>query len=336
MGEDKAGRLLRLATIGVIAWVLAETGRFLYLSLSLSPLHVAVWQAVATVVYLPLQFVLVLGAMRGARPRHSWWLLAGVALAIGLTLPFGGDYVALVLWGPAGLVLLYFRPPWSFVGFLAVVLATITAVLHTWGPGNPARFHVAVFDTMDVTWGGVALAVLVWLVRVIGELDGARQLLAARAVIAERRRIDDEVDRTVGAALARIIASGEKAAALVQARDRDAAAREMRVLTARSRAALADARGMLTGYRQVSAEAELRAVVTLLAAGGVRAHLALPAGGLPAELPDPFRARLRTLVADALSGQGSMGERALTITAADGRLAAEFSQPDPVARHGMS
>jgi len=334
MGEEKAGRLLRLATAGAIAWNLCEVGRFLYLGLSQSPPRDAVWQAVATAMYLPLQLVLVLGAIRGARPRHSWWLLAGVALAIGLTLPFGGVGMVLVLWVPAGLALLYFRPPWSFALFAVVVGAAVAAVLLTSGLSAPSEF--AVFDTMDVTWGGVALAVLVWLVRGIRELDGARQLLAARAVIAERRCIDDEVDRAVGAALVRIIASGEKAAGLVGAGDSDGAQRELRALTARSRAALADARGMLTGYRQVSAEAELRAVVTLLAAGGVKAHLALPGTGLPAELPDSFRARLRALVADALSDQDAMGERVLTITAAGGRLDADLRAPDPVAKGGAS
>lgn len=346
MGERTAGRLLRLATGGVFIWTLCESARFLYLGVLFSQPREAPWLAAGTVICLPLQLVLVRGAIRGARPRHWWWLLASLTLLIAVTLPFGaGINMVLAFWASSGIVLLYFRPWWSFVlflGLIATVVALILLGLGSWAgallspSGSETRLQVATFSAMDVTWGGVALAVLVWLVRTIRELEGARQLLAARAVIAERRRIDDEVNQTVGIALEGIIATGEQAVGLVQARDRDAAAQELRKLTGRSRAALAEARRMLTGYRQVSAEAELRAVITLLEAGGIRAHLTLSGTELPAKLPDQFRARLRALVADALSDQDVTGALVLMITDPSGRLAAELRQPNPVARERAS
>src|SRR5579872_4875891 len=120
--EEKTGRLVQLATAGVIAWDLAEIGRFFYIALLESPLHTIPWLAGALVIYLPLQLVLVRGAIRGERPRGSWWLLAGVALTLAVALPFGGLFMVLALWVPAALALLYFKPPWSLV-LLAVVAA---------------------------------------------------------------------------------------------------------------------------------------------------------------------------------------------------------------------
>ena len=333
MVEEKTGRLVQLATAGVIAWDLAEIGRFFYIALLESPLHTIPWLAGALVIYLPLQLVLVRGAIRGERPRGSWWLLAGVALTLAVALPFGGLFMVLALWVPAALALLYFKPPWSLV-LLAVVaaiafIAALSGSLRSWeaivtGPLTPTKLQVAAFDTMDVVWGGVAFAVLAWLVRTVTELNDARQQLAARAVVAERRRIDDEVDRTVGAALEHIIAAGEQAVELAGVRDRAAAERELVRLTGLSRATLADSRGLLTGYRQTSAEAELRAAITLLTAGGVQVNLELPDAGLPSELPDGLRAKLRALIADALRDQCAASECTLTVAAADGTLDVSF------------
>jgi two-component system, NarL family, sensor histidine kinase DesK len=154
--------------------------------------------------------------------------------------------------------------------------------------------------------------VLVWLARIIGELQAARRQLAASALVVERQRIDDELARTIGAALELIIAGGQAAAGLARD-DPQAAARELRALTARSRTTLADARSVLAGYRTVSLDAELRAVTTLLAAAGIRATFVLPDGELPSELPGPLRDRLRAAAAQALTG-GAAGECLVTIS----------------------
>jgi hypothetical protein len=64
---------------------------------------------------------------------------------------------------------------------------------------------------VDILWSGIALAVLVWLARIVRELQAARQELAARALVVERQRIDDELARTLGTALERIIAGAAAA-----------------------------------------------------------------------------------------------------------------------------
>jgi signal transduction histidine kinase len=333
--EKRAGWLLRFTTAGVIGWDLVEVARLLYLSWLQSPQREFAWQATATIIYLPLQIILVRAAIRGQRPWLGWWLLGAVALAIGVTLPFGGVNNVLVLWVPAALGLLYIRPPWSFAVFLGVVAVGVLVVtfvnLSTTGAVldqgfDPVRLRYVVIDTMILGWGAIAFAVLVWLARTITALATARRRLAARAVVAERRRIDDEVDRAIGSALEHIIVRGEAAAARVLAGDHLAAASELRMLTEQSREALAEARGLLGGYRRVSAEAELRAAITLLAAGGIRADLETPAAGLPAELPPEVRTRLRTLVAEALRADvhGDRSLRVLAITVSEDRLTAEL------------
>ena len=133
------------------------------------------------------------------------------------------------------------------------------------------------------------------------------------------------VASTLGAALERIAAGGELAQALAESAP-DRSARELEALTARSRSTLAQARALLSGYRDVSAEAELRAAVTLLSAGGIRASLSLEsAEKLPAQLPETARAALRDTVARAL-GDRSLRECVLTVATADGELVVGLSR----------
>jgi two-component system sensor histidine kinase DesK len=145
-------------------------------------------------------------------------------------------------------------------------------------------------------------------------------------VIVERQRIDDEVGSTLGAALEQIVARGELARTLAETAP-ERSAEVLEALTAQSRDTLARARAMLSGYRDVSAEAELRAAVTLLSAAGIRAGLSLDsAGELPIELPERARTALRETVARALEDRG-LRECVLTAAARDGELVIGLRQP---------
>src|SRR5215469_937611 len=95
MGEENASRLIRFAAGGVVLWTAGQMARMLYLGVLEGAPGTRVWIITATAIYLPLQVVLVLRAVRNVRPRSSWWLLAGVALAIVGSLPLGG-----VVWIP--------------------------------------------------------------------------------------------------------------------------------------------------------------------------------------------------------------------------------------------
>jgi hypothetical protein len=313
---DRADRLAWLGTAGVLAWSLSLLTRFLYYMVF------AVWprpvlaDIVGFAICAPLCVILVLKGIRTTCSRAVRWLLLLLGLTIVCVLPFSDSGWPPVFGLLAGLGLVYVRPPLSSALFAACIAAavmrSITVPLSaSRGPSYSVRYEYASYYAMTILWPAIALAVLIWLVRIIRELRTARRELADRALLLERKRIDEELARTIGSALELILADGLTAARLART-DPQAAARELRALTTRSRTTLADARTVLTGYRNVSLDAELRAVSTLLAAAGIRPAIVLPGGELPAELPGDLRAKLRAEVADVL-GDGSVRECAVSV-----------------------
>ncbi len=330
--DEPVALVIRLGVAGVVLWNLGQVGRLAYLGLTDTPQTVW-WQAGALALALPADVVLIVAAIRNVRPRLSGWLLAVVALPVAAVTPLSGYDWVLMLTMPAALALIYFRPPVSIAAFSLVVgLAGVSVAMLSTHPAASSpvlssqdKVQYGAMDVVDVVWIGVALAVLVWLTRTVRELDAARRQLAAKAVIIERQRIDDEVASTLGAALKHIVARGELAQSLAESA-LDGSAGELRELTARSRNTLAEARTMLSGYRNVSAEAELRAAVTLLSAGGIRTRLSLDLPEkLLAELPVTARTALRETVARALEDRG-LRECELTAATADSELIIRLSQ----------
>ncbi len=331
-GHEPVALVTRLGVAGVVLWNLGQVGRLAYLALTDTPQTVW-WQAGALALALPADMALIAAAIRNVRPRLSGWLLAAVALPVAAVAPLSGYDWALMLTMPATLALVYFRPPASIAAFALVVgLTGVSVALLSTHPaasspllGSQDKVQYGATDAIVVIWVGVALAVLVWLTRTVRELDAARRQLAAKAVIIERQRIDDEVASTLGTALGQIVARGELAQALAGSAAYRSA-EELAALTARSRETLAQARAMLSSYRNVSAEAELRAAVTLLSAAGIRASLSLGSPGkLPAELPAAARTALRETVARALEDRG-LRECALNAAITNGELVIGLSR----------
>jgi signal transduction histidine kinase len=332
-GDEPVALVVRLGIAGVVLWNLGQVGRLACLALTDAPQTIW-WQVGALALALPADTLLIVAAIRNVRPRLSGWLLAAVALPVVAVAPLAGYDWMLMLTMPATLALIYFRPPvniaafWLVVGFAAVSVSLLSAHPAASSPvlSSLDKVQYDALNLMDVTWAGVALAVLVWLTRTVRELDAARRQLAAKAVIIERQRIDDEVASKLGTALEQIVARGELAQALAESTP-GRSARELEALTARSRATLAQARALLSGYRDVSAEAELRAAVTLLSAAGIRASLSLDCEEeLTAELPETVHTALRETVARALEDHG-LRECVLTAAIADGELVVGLSRP---------
>jgi two-component system, NarL family, sensor histidine kinase DesK len=332
-GDEPVALVIRLGVAGVVLWNLGQLGRLASLALTDTP-QTMWWQVGALALALPADMVLIVAAIRNVRPRLSGWLLAAVALPLVAVAPLAGYDWALMLTMPAALALIYFRPPANIAAFTLVVgfSAVLIELLSTHpGASSPLllwqdKVQYCAFTTIDVVWAGVAIAVLVWLTRTVRELEAARRELAARAVIIERQRIDDEVASTLGIALEQIVARGELAQALAESAS-DLSAAELEALTARSRDTLAQTRAMLSGYRDVSAEAELRAAVTLLSAAGIHARLSLDdAEKLPTELPESARTALRETVARALEDR-ELHECALTAATTDSQLVIGLSRP---------
>lgn len=281
----------------------------------------------ATVCYLPLQVWLVLSAARSARPGGRPLALATLAALVLIPVPLIGLGWVGALYGLAALVLVSVRPPWSLVLF-AVLIAMPAAVVFVLG--HP---EWALHFTIGVPMTAVPLAVVVWLLRAARQLQAAQRVLAQEAVVRERLRIDDELRPTVGAALEAIAFRGDRAAALATS-DPVATEGELRALVAAARRALADARGMVARYQEVSLRTELATAVTLLSAAGIPTHLILPPGKLPNIVDEVARKSLRRDIARLLHDGASPAGVTIKVAGDDRRVRLELcsdgTDPAPI------
>jgi hypothetical protein len=252
-------------------------------------------------------------AARAASGRAQRWALAALAaVTIGMVPVVGVGWLG-TLYELAALVLVSLRPPWSLLAF-AALWATPTPVAVALGHPQWASYF-----TLGVPFAAVPLAVVVWLVRAARQLQAARLTLADEAVVRERLRIDGELRRTVGAALEAIAAQGDRTGGLV-AGDPAAAAGQLRALVGAARRTLADARGMVTRYQEVSLRAELETAATLLGAAGIQARLVLPPGGLPDTVDEGARVALRRDLACLLGDDQAPARVTIMVTRHDGRI----------------
>lgn len=337
-GDEPVALMIRLGAVAVVLWNLGQIGRtfaFIALSDTRSTLW---WEVGALAPALPADGVLLVAAMRNVRPRLTGWLLAAVTLPVIALAPFGPYDWAVMLAMPAALALIYFRPPVNFaacalvIGLVPVSVAWLGAHPNasTAGVSGWERIQYDSFDGVDDLWVAIALAVLVWLIRAVRELNAARRHLADQAVIVERQRIDNEVASTLGAALEQIVARGEAALALAETASGQCAA-ELSALTAQSRDTLARARAAVGLPGRVGRGR---------AAGGGDAavsgrHPGRPGVRLdqdaPAELPEIARTGLRETIARALEDR-SLRECVLVADDRDGELIIRLSQPAGSAR----
>lgn len=257
--------------------------------------------------YLPLHLRHLWFAVRGERPRAGHWTLAIMAVIIFAAFPFAGPHWFRAF--PALIIgaLIVLRPPWSRIVAGTLLAVPLPAEL-IFTDNVPEAF----WDATGVAWRVTVLYVLVWLAASVQRLHNSRLALAEEAVARERRRIDDELERTLGIALESIVARGQRAgdrADLTPA----ALETELRALVDGARATLAEARRMIRGYRQVSLRAELDAAATLLTAAGIRTDVLLPRGEIPETAEGPLRMALRAATARLLRDDAA-GTCVITVT----------------------
>lgn len=247
---------------------------------------------------LPWYLLVVRGALRGQHHPLSGWALAAIGvLAVG-GLPLLGPawiYSMLVV---ATAVLLVLPAPWSWVVFAGLVTVVT--------PALSVGFGIEPLWPALMTSKALAIDIMFRLVGSVRRVRRARAELVAAAVAQERLRVEAEVGSAVSAQLTEIArrarlpyphnnGSGADASTVVS---------EIGELTDLSRSALARARGLVHGYRDVSVRAEIELAATLLRAGGiaveVRDDALTPAAG---ELDPSTRAELHDQIARLLADQ---------------------------------
>ncbi len=251
--------------------------------------------AAATAVYLPLHLRHVSYAVRGEQAPAPVLGLLVMTAAIGGALPFAGQ-----LWLPsfhavAVSALLLLRPRWSVPIFAALTVAMIPLAR------TVADLTVDPLDyyALTLVWRTASVYVPIRLARAVNEVRAAQRALAESAVLAERIRVDNELRRTVGEALADIAVDGHRAGDLATSRPAEAAA-VIGALVRRSRNTYTDARRIVKGFQTPSARTELDTAVRLLSAAGIAVDVRLPAGEGLDDADASFRAELHDATARLL------------------------------------
>jgi two-component system sensor histidine kinase DesK len=320
----RSDRVVRMAPVAAVVCSallpLVQVGlAFSYVGNGIST---GLWSIAATAAYLPLHLRHVWYAARAHRPPLGGWSLAAMAVVILGATPLAGNmwpraYTALVV-----SFLLVLPAPWSYLGYVALVAAA-APVAHALG----LSWAAAPWLTFSVLCGSVALLLLVWLAAALIRLQEAREALAQRAVMQERRRIDDDLRHSLGSALESIAARGDRAASKVAKAEPADAARELTGLADDSRRTLAEARRRVRGYRQPSLRAELETAASLLTAAGIVTRLDLPRTGIPDTIDSRPRVALRATLTRLLRA-GPTGACTITVTVLDGRVLLEVRAAD--------
>jgi two-component system sensor histidine kinase DesK len=199
----------------------------------------------------------------------------------------------------------WLKRPWNFVNLAGLVLLGIVFIPYNPGAGDFFIYAAAFAPfTVETEFAGAALLLAVIVVLPIEsyfvnlgptpiwpfslicflvgggnvyfaqrnrgnrELKRAHQEIEHLAKVAERERIARDLHDVLGHTLSVIILKSELAGKLID-RDPERARAEMKDVETTSRAALADVRNTIRGYRAQSLEAELKQSLTALETAGV-------------------------------------------------------------------
>lgn len=298
--------LTRLTPAGIVAYCLIFPVIAVGVLISSKPgLGGAAWAVAGAAVISPLYVRHVLCFIRGTQPRAAGWSLAAMAVVTIGAVPLAGGWWLGMSFALAVCLLMTLPWRWSLPALAVVVLAQVPLSLAFPAPAFPDPVaSEPVYFALDVLWRAAAVFAPAWLVRAVRQLDAARRELAEDVVSRERLRVDAQLRQAVGAALASIVASGERSAALAPV-DPDTAGPELAALIEISRGALAQTRQLLRSLHQPSLRAELETAASLLNAAGIRTRLELPATGPPGDVSPELRSRLRSVTARLLRDESA-------------------------------
>ncbi|MGW4065371.1 sensor histidine kinase [Amycolatopsis sp. NPDC004747] len=208
-------------------------------------------------------------------------------------LPLGPSWVSLpgLLIGSALLVL----PPVAGWLFFALNIAAYAEIQRLSG----ADITATIFYTAATVMTGLAVFGLLWLVRLVTELDNTRRRLAGMALAEERLRFARDLHDLLGMSLSAIALKSELTARVLPL-DRDRAAEELREVLGLTRQALSDVRSVASGYRELSLDSESRTAKSVLAAADVRVRMEMLSDDLPAAVRTVLAVVLREGVTNVL------------------------------------
>lgn len=212
------------------------------------------------------------------------------AIAVGATLAYhrGWEFLFFFVAAAAACAL-----PERRAVFGVVAVSVVDAVVVT--QQTPADHHAGP-QIFGVFMAGLVVMFMIRLMRLVSDLNAAREDLARLAVADERLRFARDLHDLLGHTLSLIVVKSEAVRRLV-GHDTEAAARESGDIEMVSRQALAEVREAVTNYRERSLEAELEGARLALSAAGIEATIHRPAQ----RLPDPVESVLGWTVREGVT-----------------------------------
>ncbi|WP_370966726.1 sensor histidine kinase [Amycolatopsis sp. cg9] len=243
------------------------------------------------VALLALQFSYFNRPLTQLRSVQSYGMLfVQICLTYLPLLPLGANWVSVpgLLIGTGLLVL----PPVAGWAFFAVNIAAYAEIQRFSG----ADVTSTVFYTAATVMTGLAVFGLLWLVRLVTELDITRRRLAEMALAEERLRFARDLHDLLGMSLSAIALKSELTARVLPL-DRDRAAEELTEVLGLTRQALSDVRSVASGYRELSLDSESRTAKSVLVAADVRVRMEM----LEDDLPMPVRTVLAVVLREGVT-----------------------------------
>jgi two-component system sensor histidine kinase DesK len=201
-------------------------------------------------------------------------LSALTAIAVGGSLAYGTSWPFLFIFLSAAVA---FTVPQRLALFAIVGVTVLDALVVTRPGQSQLDGGTQVFG---VLMAGLVVLFIIRLLRLVAELNAAREELAKLAVADERLRFSRDLHDLLGHTLSLIVVKSEAVRRLVH-HDAEAAARESGDIEVVSRQALAEVREAVANYRERSLEAELEGARVALSAAGIEATIRRPDLPLP-------------------------------------------------------
>lgn len=187
------------------------------------------------------------------------WLFVGVSAMIGIALPAGGAFIAVV----------------------ALTLLTLGISVGIGGGIAGSDWLHIVPLVLLVRGLGVDMIGVARLADALRELHAARGELARQAVVEERLRLARDLHDLLGHTLSMITLKSELAGRLIE-KDAARAVQEIQDVERAARQALREVRTAVAGYRQPSLGSELAGAREILEAAGIACTIDHAGGTLPA------------------------------------------------------
>ncbi|MFG1645332.1 sensor histidine kinase [Amycolatopsis sp. NPDC049252] len=290
-GPEPAAESRRIRLLLPVVMSLLGAGAVVHvIQLTTEPWRIALVVGPVTAL-LALQFSYFNRPSTVLRTAQSYAMLFVQACLIYLPLvALGKDWTS-VLGLLLGSALLVMPPAVGWLFFL-VNIAAYAEIQRLTGAGTAAT----IFYTGAAVMIGLAVFGLLWLARLVTELDETRRRLAEMALAEERLRFARDLHDLLGMSLSAIALKSELTARVLPL-DRDRATEELVEVLQLTRQALSDVRSVASGYRELSLDSESRAARSVLVAADVRVRMEM----LQDELPTPVRTVLAVVLREGVT-----------------------------------